>query len=201
MSHAQLDVNRSHSHKCALAHTHSHTHTHTFALSIKLTHVHTSTSTAPHTGCTKCTGTDKLPTESISSFGIAVNPEQDFDGPVISCMYKTGLFPVLKCPTNATPCWTGKHPCSWDPWGDIAPAINGGVPQAANITAHVQQLAVDVAAQIPDESFSGFAILDWEAWRPLTTENDDGGFGCVSLVLCILTQYHTSVPYCSRACK
>jgi hypothetical protein len=160
-----------------------------------------------HTGCTKCTGADNLATKSISKYGIAVNPEQAFDGPVISCMYKTGcvckcavqyarthtrahthahthtrthartrthiprghththththttwthththththtrsptvrrLFPQLKCPTNATPCWSGKHPCSWNPWGDIEPSVNGGVPQAANLTAHVEQV-------------------------------------------------------------
>lgn len=53
------------------------------------------------------------------------------------------------------------------------PKVNGGVPQAANITAHLIQLALDIENSIPDPDFTGLAILDWEAWRPLTSENDD----------------------------
>jgi hypothetical protein len=87
---------------------------------------------------------------------------------------KRSLFPVMSCPTNATPCWTGKHPCSWTPWADLEPKVNGGVPQAANLTAHIEALRQDIVNTIPDPGFSGLAILDWEAWRPLTSENDDG---------------------------
>lgn len=52
--------------------------------------------------------------------------------------------------------------------------MNGGVPQAANLTAHIEALRQDIVNTIPDPGFSGLAILDWEAWRPLTSENDDG---------------------------
>eukprot|EP00038_Savillea_parva_P031936 m.92037 g.92037 ORF g.92037 m.92037 type:complete len:432 (+) comp9942_c0_seq2:284-1579(+) len=128
----------------------------------------------PSAGCLNCPPGQALTTEAIKNAGIMVNPVQNFSGPVISLFYKTGLFPVLDCPTNATPCWTGQHPCSWNPWGDIAPKVNGGVPQAASIPTHVAQLQEDVLAQIPDPDFNGLAILDWEAWRPLTSENDDG---------------------------
>ena len=77
---------------------------------------------------------------------------------------------------NATACWARKahEPCSWNPWGSIAPLQNGGVPQAANITAHLLMLKEDLEAQIPDKHFAGVLIVDWEAWRPLYSENDDG---------------------------
>mmetsp|Transcript_9926 Transcript_9926/g.25446 ORF Transcript_9926/g.25446 Transcript_9926/m.25446 type:complete len:424 (+) Transcript_9926:48-1319(+) len=127
----------------------------------------------PSEGCTRCAGPNQLQTSAIAAAGISVNVGQSFNGSVITLFYKTGLFPTLACPTNATPCWSGQHPCSWNPWGDIAPKVNGGVPQVANITAHTEALAADVGAAIPDPDFSGLAIIDWEAWRPLTSENDD----------------------------
>ena len=32
----------------------------------------------------------------------------------------------------------------------------------------------DVEQLVPDPQFSGLLVVDWEAWRPLTAENDDG---------------------------
>jgi hypothetical protein len=43
-----------------------------------------------------------------------------------------------------------------------------------NLTLHVEKLETDIARDIPDPHSSTLVILDWEAWRPLTRENDDG---------------------------
>ena len=44
----------------------------------------------------------------------------------------------------------------------------------ANLSLHLDQLTADVENLIPDAAFEGLAVVDWEAWRPLTAENDDG---------------------------
>jgi hyaluronoglucosaminidase len=88
-------------------------------------------------------------------------------------LYAPGVFPSLTGALNATPCWTGKKPCSWNPWGQINATVNGGVPQVADLVAHVRQLEHDVEISVPLTNFSGLLIVDWEAWRPLAQENDD----------------------------
>ena len=44
---------------------------------------------------------------------------------------------------------------------------NGGVPQRANLGAHLAELARDIQRDIPDPNFSGWAVLDYEAWDPV----------------------------------
>lgn len=45
--------------------------------------------------------------------------------------------------------------------------INGGVPQAVDMEAHLIQLRLDIQRGIPDPDFDGLVIIDWERWRPL----------------------------------
>ena len=90
-------------------------------------------------------------------------------------MYKAGLWPTLNATLNATACWSKHVPgCSYNPWGSIVPKANGGVPQAASTASHGVQLAADLDNIIPDPNSSAILIIDWEAWRPLYAENDDG---------------------------
>lgn len=116
------------------------------------------------------------PALSLSNFsGIRVNRDQAFTGEEIVCFYSIGAFPSLTATQNATPCWSSHVPgCSWNPWDQITPTSNGGVPQVANLSLHLEQLTADVENLIPDAAFEGLAVVDWEAWRPLTAENDDG---------------------------
>jgi hypothetical protein len=44
---------------------------------------------------------------------------------------------------------------------------HGGVPQRANLSAHLAELARDIQRDIPDLNFSGWAVLDYEAWDPV----------------------------------
>ena len=51
--------------------------------------------------------------------------------------------------------------------------INGGVPQNANLTAHLQKLEETVVTWIPDPEWSGNAVLDFEAWTTVWDLNTD----------------------------
>ena len=42
---------------------------------------------------------------------------------------------------------------------------NGGIPQLANKTAHVDAMEQDMKTAIPDEDFDGYIVHDWEAWE------------------------------------
>ncbi len=41
------------------------------------------------------------------------------------------------------------------------------------MTAHIAKLVADVNEKIPNKTFSGLAVLDWESWRPLWVQNYD----------------------------
>ena len=56
----------------------------------------------------------------------------------------------------------GKWPC-FDKNGTT---INGGLPQLGNLTEHLNQVRKDIAIQLPDPNFSGYAVIDWEVWVP-----------------------------------
>jgi hypothetical protein len=50
-------------------------------------------------------------------------------------------------------------------------AVNGGLPQLMNMSAHLEQWRRDIERQFPDRGFSGVVSLDWEAWFPLWEVN------------------------------
>lgn len=41
------------------------------------------------------------------------------------------------------------------------------------MSAHLAKLEADIETYIPDKSFNGYAVIDWEAWRPLWLRNYD----------------------------
>lgn len=44
-------------------------------------------------------------------------------------------------------------------------AVNGGVPQRGNLTLHLTKLRADLANLIPNASYVGHCLIDYEAWR------------------------------------
>ncbi|MEC9373376.1 MAG: hypothetical protein VYC34_06000 [Planctomycetota bacterium] len=53
----------------------------------------------------------------------------------------------------------GLYPKRWEGrW------LNGGVPQNVNLNDHLSKLRTDIDRLIPDENFSGYAVIDYEAW-------------------------------------
>ncbi len=47
-----------------------------------------------------------------------------------------------------------------------APQSNGGVPQRANLTLHLDKISSGLDVWVPQEDFDGNIVLDWEAWTP-----------------------------------
>jgi hypothetical protein len=52
-------------------------------------------------------------------------------------------------------------------------AVNGGVPQAANMTKHMASLAFHLATWVPDVNFTGNIVIDFEVWTPIWELNRD----------------------------
>lgn len=53
--------------------------------------------------------------------------------------------------------------------------VNGGVPQNANLSEHLETIARDVVFWIPDPDWSGNAVLDFEAWTTVWELNYASG--------------------------
>ncbi|KAI6234107.1 Hyaluronidase [Aphelenchoides fujianensis] len=88
--------------------------------------------------------------------GISANENRRFYGDKMVIFYETdlGLYPYCLAGPNDV-----KNECQIN--------VNGGVPQAVNLSAHLVKTREDIVRAIPDENFDGFAVIDWEAWRPL----------------------------------
>lgn len=119
----------------------------------------------PSSSCNK--GSHPL---DLASYGLVVNANQSFIGSAVACFYHIGLFPKLHGELNGSACWQKTRPCTGHPWGQINVTQNGGVPQAADIEAHIVAVKSDVEKQLPDKDFSGILVVDYEAWRPLYSE-------------------------------
>ncbi|VDK49663.1 unnamed protein product [Cylicostephanus goldi] len=91
----------------------------------------------------------------FKKYNITTNTKFTFNGDKIVIFYETnfGLYPYYKN-------YNMDHP------------VNGGIPQQCNLTAHLEKAEKDINMSIPDENFSGYAIIDFEKWRPLFSEND-----------------------------
>lgn len=64
--------------------------------------------------------------------------------------------------------WSGGLWPSIGPSGEIS---NGGVPQAGNLTAHLEYISTHIDAWLPDPLWSGNAVFDFENWTPIWEEN------------------------------
>jgi len=120
-----------------------------------------------------------LGSQVVGKYGLSVNPSGQNNGSVVALFYGPKTWPSLNAVMNPaiSPCWTGKKPCTWnltEIWSNTSVAANGGVPQAGDIELHKAGVAAMVEASIPDPEFEGYGIFDWEAWRAMFGENDDG---------------------------
>lgn len=48
---------------------------------------------------------------------------------------------------------------------------NGGVPQEGDLKKHLEMFRKHLVTQIPDDSFSGVGVIDFESWRPIFRQN------------------------------
>ncbi|KAI6219248.1 Hyaluronidase [Aphelenchoides besseyi] len=89
-------------------------------------------------------------------YNITTNAGRKFRGEKFVIFYESdlGLYP-----------WCEKGPN--DVKNECQVKVNGGVPQAVNMSAHLIKVREDVVRAIPDPDYANLAIIDYEAWRPL----------------------------------
>lgn len=90
----------------------------------------------------------------VSVFDVTVNPNQTFRGPDMTIFYSSQL--------GTYPYYTSK-----------GEPVFGGLPQNASLDIHLVRSFRDILAAIPESTFSGLAVIDWEAWRPRWAFNWD----------------------------
>ena len=100
-----------------------------------------------------------------SDYNISTNRNSSFRGQTVATIYKAGNYPMFRGMGPGGACADGDWNCT------AATSVFGGLPQLANLTSHLEQLALDVAAILPDPAWSGVANIDWEAWSPEYANN------------------------------
>lgn len=91
----------------------------------------------------------------LSRFGIVQNKDDAINGGNITLFTDIGQFPQLDMS---------------DP-SDASKWINGGIPQLGNLTLHLEMVNKTITSTIPDPKFSGLAVLNFTAWKPLFQHN------------------------------
>ncbi|XP_065135611.2 hyaluronidase-2 [Paramisgurnus dabryanus] len=83
----------------------------------------------------------------LDQFQIVASPNEAFTKQNLTIFYKDqlGLYPYFE--TDGT-------------------AVNGGLPQMASLTQHLEKMPEDIQKYIRDPSAQGLAVIDWEEWRP-----------------------------------
>lgn len=104
-----------------------------------------------------CVGPPTLPNQSIvnlpdfAKWHIEPNPGLTFNGPVVATLYSFGRIPRYTGMGPGGACHDGDWNCT------NATAVFGGLPQLANLTAHLQQLRKDIEYSFPDPDWNGLA--------------------------------------------
>ncbi|XP_026856480.2 hyaluronidase-1 isoform X2 [Electrophorus electricus] len=88
----------------------------------------------------------------LSVFDIIYNQNQTFVGSNVTIFYsdQLGLYPHYTQQNES---------------------VHGGVPQNCSLRAHLLQADSDIRKAIPERTFQGLAVVDWESWRPLWERN------------------------------
>ena len=102
-----------------------------------------------------CAGNTSTPPDALSRWGVTTNAGNAFNGAAVTTLYNSPVRMTL-----------GLWPC----YRADGSAINGGLPQLANLSAHLVKVRADAAAALPDPLFSGYAVIDWEVWTPWLPE-------------------------------
>ncbi|XP_061864591.1 hyaluronidase-1 isoform X2 [Colius striatus] len=89
---------------------------------------------------------------SLEVFDIVANSHESFKGQDITLFYLQQLGLVPYYTSQGVP-------------------VNGGLPQNASLTAHLQQATKDIKVTLSSPDYSGLAVIDWESWRPVWARN------------------------------
>eukprot|EP00058_Branchiostoma_floridae_P027844 XP_002613335.1 hypothetical protein BRAFLDRAFT_68302 [Branchiostoma floridae] len=90
---------------------------------------------------------------SLDEYDIVSNPGQEWNGTYVTIFYEKnlGLYPKIHEQTGQD--------------------INGGIPQRADIDAHLAKATDDIYRLIPDADYQGLGVIDFKPWRPLWKRN------------------------------
>ena len=102
--------------------------------------------------CATILCTNKGVSFDVTEFDILQNYNDSRAGKYITLLPALGRFPVIE---------------------DNGDYTNGGIPQMGDLVAHVGNVTLDINNLVPDESYDGLAVIDFEAWRPLFEHNFD----------------------------
>lgn len=88
----------------------------------------------------------------LDLFQIVASPNEGFVRQNLTIFYKDrlGLYPHFE--HDETP-------------------VNGGLPQVASLTQHLEKMPEGVSKYIREPEAKGLAVIDWEEWRPLWIRN------------------------------
>ncbi|XP_071350370.1 hyaluronidase-2 [Trachinotus anak] len=88
----------------------------------------------------------------LDQFQIVASPNEAFVKQNLTIFYKDrlGLYPYFE--KDGTP-------------------VNGGLPQVASLTQHLEKMPDSVQKYIRESGAKGLAVIDWEEWRPLWIRN------------------------------
>ncbi|CAK9304945.1 unnamed protein product [Gordionus sp. m RMFG-2023] len=87
---------------------------------------------------------------NLHKYGIEANPEDRWFGSLINIFYDTKF---------------GEWPMILPVGGHSEKMINGGIPQRANLSVHLERVRKSVEEIIPDVNFKGFGVLDIQRYR------------------------------------
>ncbi|XP_075999392.1 hyaluronidase-2-like [Genypterus blacodes] len=90
----------------------------------------------------------------LEQFQIVASPNEGFVKQNLTIFYKDrlGLYPYIDEDDNL---------------------VNGGLPQLASLTQHLEKMPEGVQKYIREPGAKGLAVIDWEEWRPLWIRNWD----------------------------
>ncbi|XP_030633622.1 hyaluronidase-2 [Chanos chanos] len=90
----------------------------------------------------------------LDQFQIVASPNEGFVRQNLTIFYKDrlGLYPYFE--SDGT-------------------AVNGGLPQIASLTHHLEKVPAGIERYIRNPAVRGLAVIDWEEWRPLWIRNWD----------------------------
>ncbi|KAM4587590.1 hyaluronidase-2 [Odontesthes bonariensis] len=91
---------------------------------------------------------------NLDQFQIVASPNEGFVKQNLTMFYKDrlGLYPHFE--PDETP-------------------VNGGLPQVASLTQHLDKMLEGVQKYIREPGAVGLAVIDWEEWRPIWIRNWD----------------------------
>ena len=103
------------------------------------------------------------PDDIITRFGVRANANNSFNGQVVSTLYNHPGPSSNPTEDYTIGYWPSYYPerCT-----TACTAVNGGIPQLANLTLHLERVAEDVKRLFPDPDFSGMVVIDQEMWQP-----------------------------------